>query len=142
MKGWEVASNQELNGKAGEGKGQRVKGRTKDAKVYGHRGCRILGMGREVWIGVVRVRAMPGYDPFGGAKGAHVNAMAYVESADDFRRSVAQELKSMGMMAEAVDDLGLLESKIEGTEPTAELFNVMEEVKEDGGVKFDDFEPF
>jgi hypothetical protein len=99
-------------------------------------------MGREVWIGVVRVRAMPGYDPFAGAKGAHVNAMAYVESADDFRRSVAHELKSMGMMAEAVDDLDLLENKIEGTEPTAELFNVVEEVKENGGVKFDDFVPF
>jgi hypothetical protein len=99
-------------------------------------------MGREVWIGVVRVRAMPGYDPFAGAKGARVNAMAYVESADDFRRSVAQELRSMGMMAEAVDGLDLLENKIEGAEPTAELFNVVEEVKENGGVKFDDFEPF
>lgn len=99
-------------------------------------------MGREVWIGVVRVRAMPGYDPFAGAKGAHVNAMAYVESADEFKRHVAQELKSMGMMAEAVDELDLLENKIEGREPTAELFNVMEEVKENGGVKFDDFEPF
>ena len=85
---------------------------------------------------------MPGYDPFSGARGAHVNAMAYVESADDFRRSVAQELRSMGMMAEAVDELDLLENKIEGTEPTAELFNMVEEVKENGGVKFDDFEPF
>ncbi|MGE5109951.1 MAG: hypothetical protein ACM3JB_03765 [Acidobacteriaceae bacterium] len=99
-------------------------------------------MGREVWIGIVRVRAMPGNDPFGGAKGAHVNAMAYVESADEFRRSVALELKTMGMMAEAVDGLDLLENKIEGTEPTAELFNVVEEVKENGGVRFDDFEPF
>jgi hypothetical protein len=85
---------------------------------------------------------MPGHDPFAGAKGAHVNAIAYVESADDFKRSVAQELKSMGMLAEAVNELDLLENKIEGTEPTAELFNVMEEVKENGGVKFDDFEPF
>jgi hypothetical protein len=99
-------------------------------------------MGREVWIGVVRVRAMPGHDPFAGAKGAHVNAMAYVESPDEFKKHVAQELKSMGMMAEAVEGLDLLENKIEGTEPTAELFNVMEEVKENGGVKFDDFEPF
>ena len=99
-------------------------------------------MGREVWIGVVRVRAMPGYDPFSGAKGARVNAMAFVESPDEFKIHVAQELKSMGMMAESVDDLDLLENKIEGTEPTAELFNVMEEVKENGGVKFDDFEPF
>ncbi|MDT8067498.1 MAG: hypothetical protein ROO76_04960 [Terriglobia bacterium] len=99
-------------------------------------------MGREVWIGVVRVRAMPGYDPFAGAKGAHVNAMAYVESEDEFKKHVAQELKSMGMLAEAVDDLDLLENKIEGAEPTAELFNVVEEVKENGGVKFDDFEPF
>jgi hypothetical protein len=85
---------------------------------------------------------MPGYDPFAGAKGAHVNAMAYVESEDEFKKHVAQELKSMGMLAEAVDDLDLLENKIEGAEPTAELFNVVEEVKENGGVKFDDFEPF
>ncbi len=91
---------------------------------------------------MVRVRAMPGYDPFAGAKGAHVNAIAYVESADEFKKHVAQELKSMGMLAEAVDGLDLLEKKIASTEPTAELFNVVEEVKENGGVRFDDFEPF
>jgi hypothetical protein len=99
-------------------------------------------MGRDVWIGVVRVRAMPGFDPFAGAKGATVHAMAYVESADDFRLSVARELKSMGMMAEAVDALDLLENKIDATEPTAELFNVVEELTEHGGVRFDEFEPF
>ncbi len=95
-----------------------------------------------MWIGVVRVRAMPGYDPFAGAKGATVNALAYVESADEFKRNVAKELKSMGMMAEAVDGLDLLENKIEGAEPTAELFNVVEELTESGGVKFDEFETF
>ena len=99
-------------------------------------------MGRDVWIGVVRVRAMPGFDPFSGAKGATVHAMAYVESADEFKRSVARELKSMGMMAEAVDGLDLLENKIDGTEPTAELFNVVEELSENGGVRFDEFETF
>jgi hypothetical protein len=99
-------------------------------------------MGRDVWIGVVRVRAMPGYDLFAGAKGATVNALAYVESADEFRYNVARELKSMGMMAEAVDGLDLLENTIDGTEPTAELFNVVEDLTENGGVRFDEFEPF
>jgi hypothetical protein len=99
-------------------------------------------MARDVWIGVVRVRAMPGYDPFSGARGATVHAMAFVESEDEFRYNVARELKSMGMMAEAVDGLDLLENKIDGTEPTAELFNVVEELQEHGGVRFDDFEPF
>ena len=65
-------------------------------------------MARDVWIGVVRVRAMPGFDPFAGAKGATVHAMAYVESADEFRYHVAKELKTMGMMAESVDALDLL----------------------------------
>jgi hypothetical protein len=99
-------------------------------------------MARDVWIGVVRVRAMPGYDPFAGAKGATVNALAYVESADEFRYNVARELKSMGMMAEAVDALDLLENKIDGTEPNAELFEVVEDLTENGGVRFDEFEPF
>ena len=85
---------------------------------------------------------MPGFDPFAGAKGATVHAMAYVELADEFRYHVAKELKTMGMMAESVDALDLLENKIDATEPTAELFNVVEELTEHGGVRFDEFEPF
>ncbi len=99
-------------------------------------------MARDVWIGVVRVRAMPGYDPFAGARGATVCAMALVESEDEFKRNVAKELKAMGMFAEAVSGLDLLENKIEGTEPTAELFNVVEDLRDQGGVRFDEFETF
>ena len=99
-------------------------------------------MAREIWIGVVRVRAMPGRDPLAGAKGATVHAMAYVESEDEFRKMVAKELREMSLLAERVDGLDLLENKIEGTEPTAELFNVMEELMEEGGVRFDEFETF
>ncbi len=99
-------------------------------------------MARELWMGVVRVRAMPGHNPFPGAKGAHVHAMAYVESPEEFRVTVSRELRSMGLFAEHVDGLDLLEKQIEGTEPTAELFNTMEEVMETGEVRFDEFEPF
>lgn len=99
-------------------------------------------MAREVWIGVVRVRAMPGKNPFPGAAGARVNAMAYVESADEFRALVSRELRALGLLAENVDGLDLLENQIEGAEPTAELFNTMEEIMESGGVRFDEFEPF
>ncbi len=96
----------------------------------------------EVFFGVLRVRAMPGHNPFGGAKGARVNALAYVDSPEEFKKSVAKELKQLGCMAEAIEVLDLLENKIEGTEPTAELFNVIEDLMENGGVRFDDFEPF
>ncbi len=99
-------------------------------------------MAREIWIGVVRVRAVPGRDPLAGAKGATVNAMAYVESADEFKRVVARELREINLLPERIDGLDLLENKIEGTEPTAELFNVIEELTEQGGVRFDEFEPF
>jgi len=100
-------------------------------------------MAKEIWIGLVRVRPTPGRSsPLSGAKGATVHAMAYVESADEFSRLVAKELREMNLMAERVDELDLLENKIEGTEPTAELFNVVEELTENGGVRFDDFEPF
>jgi hypothetical protein len=99
-------------------------------------------MAREIWIGVVRVRAVPGRDPLAGAKGATVNAMAYVESADEFKRLVAKELREINLLAERIDGLDLLENKIDETEPTAELFNVIEELTEHGGVRFDEFEPF
>jgi hypothetical protein len=99
-------------------------------------------MAREIWIGVVRVRAMPGRNPLGGAKGATVNAMAYAESEDEFRHMVAKELREMSLLPERVDGLDLLENKIEGMEPTAELFNVMEDLMEQGGVRFDEFESF
>jgi hypothetical protein len=36
----------------------------------------------------------------------------------------------------------LLENKIDGTEPNAELFEVVEDLTENGGVRFDEFEPF
>jgi hypothetical protein len=99
-------------------------------------------MAREIWIGVVKVRVMPGRDPLPGAKGAMVHAMAYVESEDEFKIMVGRELRELGFLAERVEELDLLENKIEGTEPTAELFNVVEEVMESGGVRFDEFEPF
>lgn len=99
-------------------------------------------MAREIWIGVVRVRAMPGHMPLGNAKGATVNAMAYVESPDEFKRLVAAELREMSLLPERVDDLDRLENKIDALDPTAELFNVLEELTEQGGVRFDDFEPF
>lgn len=99
-------------------------------------------MAREIWIGVVRVRAMPGRNPLAGAKGATVNAMAYAESEDDYRHMVAAELREMSLLPERVDGLDLLENKIESLDPTAELFNVVEELTEQGGVRFDDFEPF
>ena len=99
-------------------------------------------MAKEIWIGVVYVRPMPGRNPLGGAKGATVNAMAYAECEDEFRRLVAKELREMNLLPERVEDLNLLENKIEGMEPTAELFNVVEELTEGGGVRFDEFEPF
>lgn len=85
---------------------------------------------------------MPGRNPLAGAKGATVNVMAYVESEDEFKNLVGRELREMSLLPERVDGLDLLEKKIEGTEPTAELFNVVEELMEQGGVRFDDFEPF
>ena len=99
-------------------------------------------MAKEIWIGAVRVRAMTGHNPLGTAKGATVNAMAYVESEDEFKRLVAKELRELSLLPERIDGLALLEEKIEGAEPTAELFNVVEELTENGGVRFDDFEPF
>jgi len=99
-------------------------------------------MAREIWIGVIRVRPMPGRDPLSGAKGAHVNAMAFVESEDEFKRAIAKELRDMSLLPERIQELGLLEDRIEGTEPTAELFNVMEDLMENGGVRFDEFEAF
>lgn len=100
-------------------------------------------MAREIWLGVVRVRAVPGKNPFPpGSTGANVHAMAYVESADEFKKMVSHELRSLGLLTERIDGLDLLENQIEGTEPTAELFNTMEELMETGGVRFDEFEPF
>ncbi len=99
-------------------------------------------MARDIWIGVVRVRPMPGHDPLAGAKGAHVNVMGYVEDANEFKRLVAKELQELKLLAERIEGLDLLENKIESSDPTAELFNVAEELMETGGVRFDDFEPF
>ncbi len=99
-------------------------------------------MARDIWMGVVRVRAMPGKNPFPGKSGARVNAMAYVESPEEFRVMVSKELRALGLLAEHVDGLDLLENQIQGAEPTAELFNPMEDVMETGGVRFDEFEPF
>lgn len=84
---------------------------------------------------------MPGKDPFEGVQAAAVHAMALVETQDEFRNMIAKELRPLGVVAQSIEWMEPLETYIVKIEPTAELFNVVEEVMEDGVVKFDEFEP-
>ena len=61
------------------------------------------GRKREVWIGLVEIRPLPGNDILQGARGAFTNVLALAAGGREYRDIVTREMQKRGF---SVEDIG------------------------------------
>ena len=66
---------------------------------------------REVWIGLVEVRPVPGNAIFGSAPGAYSNALCLARSEDEYRFMVEVEFGKLGLEVMGFEDIEPLERR-------------------------------
>jgi hypothetical protein len=98
-------------------------------------------MQESVWIGLVGVVPIPSTHSVltANAKGAYVNALAYVTDVAGYKTIVEQELRNLGLTPYEFEDIETFSERTSKWEVDAELRQLAEEVEVGGGVRFGTF---
>jgi hypothetical protein len=98
-------------------------------------------MQESVWIGLVGVVPIPRTHSVlaANAKGAYVNALAYVTDVAGYKAIVEQELRNLGLTAYEFEDIERFSERTSKWEVDEELRELADEVEVRGGVRFGTF---
>ncbi len=95
--------------------------------------------GREVWIGLVEVRPVPGNTIFDGAPGAYSNALCLAGSEDEYRFMVEVELAKLGLEVLGFEDIEPLRERRRHADPDDEILDLVSQLSESMPLLYDTF---
>lgn len=96
----------------------------------------------EVWIGLVGVVPLEGNVCLEGAKGAYVNVLAFVSTAQEYQQAVTQAVREIRLFAFEFDEIERFEDRSD-REPLDESLSVLaDETRRSGQVGFHEFHCF
>ncbi len=100
-------------------------------------------MKKQIWIGFVHVT--PGdvgdswRDAFGDADGGYAWALANATDAEDFERSILENITASGWQVGSFDDVSTFEASFEAQRPPAEIKSARRRLRSTGVPQFTDF---
>lgn len=101
------------------------------------------GSSKEVWIGLVNVKANAGVDFFSEeVKGAYVNIMAWASSISEYQQEIEGALSHYGLKLESIENVEPLSARLAEAIVDESLLSLAEEVKSTGKVRFGIFHEY
>jgi hypothetical protein len=100
-----------------------------------------MGKLKQIWIGLVGVVPRPGSNTLSGgqAKGAFVNALAFVSDEEEYKIAVQRAASELGLETFEYEDVERFSDRVSKFEVNDTLKSLAEEAESTGSVKFGTF---